>query len=1483
MASNEVNLKIRITDDNTLEIVGKKAKKAAAETEKLGRATDNTNRSRNNYNKTEKGVGQLTNNSTKAFSKQAGAINNGLVPAYATLAANVFAISAAFNVLSRAAEVRTLEEGFTRLGNTVGQTASLIAQSIVSITDGAVSIDEALRSAAAGFSAGFSTAEITGLAEVAKNASIALGRDLGDSLSRLTRGVAKLEPEILDELGIFIRLDDAAEKYAQQLGVAASSLTVTQRRQAFLNEALAQGQRKFAAVAGSVDPNPFNQLAASFQNLTQTLLTFVNVALGPMINLLAGNTVALVGVLTLFGTTVAKAALPGLTQLSEKSRDLSEQQLKVAESSAKSAAAQVKASQKAVQSVNLLGKSTGFGALQKKISKGKASTEELQKAIKSLQVSETRRAKNLEAEHVKDRARKEEELNSIRQLRAETEKLLSAKEGTLKRQIQAKGAERTARTEGRLADSIEDISMGGPIEGFKKAQEEMKRYNSRTKATMRSNGQFTKGLSGFTNILKNFPFYLKAASAGVRLFGAALINAIPFIGQIIFGLGLLLEGAIALAGKINLTSEAVKNFRAVTENLDKKVKQLNETNENLYENFLAAEGSALLLTDKLYETSEAAAEAAIEQLKTAQATAALNAKVQEIQNTYKVAAGVTDEFVTALTSFNKELATSEPGLLLTIGVALKSIFNTGLQAVINGVGGAVEYVSGKFDAFKTSIVEFMSGALEEFRTRFPAAAEFIGIVGTSVGNVVDDVQSGVGNLISSVAEGVDNALSSVKTAVEGMQENARKETFITELTNRIDELQEKAKGNDALNNILTGFLASIGGKDGLRAALETAIEQTGSLDEAMAVITARLANASRQVNATSDGLNNFGEQFTQTQQTAQKFLQTFEKQNPFTDLKRDISGAVTTLQQMSTAAKATNEITFAELIEKEAPQLESVFKTLGMSLEDLKSLGPTALDGLLEDVTEAYTLHETLKNRVDEAKAAVKELGAAFQFNKAKQELDRVVKLIKNGQELSFSNQFLDDGINRLKSDFELRRKFIRDEAELKKKVIDEEIKLQQKILEIRLKMAGLSPEQEAEVQTLISSLNDVTEARKEAIETDANTQILETTNKFLKDQVSLRKQIVSEIGDENQSIFARARLAGETDFSVTDEAGKVLDSGLTEKIAAMKELTSGMVQDLAKLGPDGEVAAAIATAGFTIAESFDQMFDVFGEEGATKMEKFGAAAAAVASSIGAVNSILQQQAQASIAKIDEQIAAEQKRDGKSKESVAKLNELEKRKEKIARKAFEMNKKMMIAQAIASTAAGVVGALGSKPWTPFNFAMAALVGAMGAAQVAIISSQSFQGGSGGGSSSGPSSISLGARKNSVDLARSQSARGELAYFRGESGIGGPENFKNAFAGYKNRAEGGNTAYMVGEQGPELFVPEMPGRIVANDDIAPAAPTNVSFNINTVDATGVEDLLVAQRGNIIGMIRQAANSYGQDFVEDVDTSVFTQSAGGVSRY
>jgi hypothetical protein len=45
------------------------------------------------------------------------------------------------------------------------------------------------------------------------------------------------------------------------------------------------------------------------------------------------------------------------------------------------------------------------------------------------------------------------------------------------------------------------------------------------------------------------------------------------------------------------------------------------------------------------------------------------------------------------------------------------------------------------------------------------------------------------------------------------------------------------------------------------------------------------------------------------------------------------------------------------------------------------------------------------------------------------------------------------------------------------------------------------------------------------------------------------------------------------------------------------------------------------------------------------------------------------------------------------------------------------------------------------------------------------------------------------------------------------------------------------------------------------------------------------MLTVQRGNIIGMIRTAANSYGQSFIEEIDTSTLQNNASamGVGRY
>ena len=226
---------------------------------------------------------------------------------------------------------------------------------------------------------------------------------------------------------------------------------------------------------------------------------------------------------------------------------------------------------------------------------------------------------------------------------------------------------------------------------------------------------------------------------------------------------------------------------------------------------------------------------------------------------------------------------------------------------------------------------------------------------------------------------------------------------------------------------------------------------------------------------------------------------------------------------------------------------------------------------------------------------------------------------------------------------------------------------------------------------------------------------------------------------------------------------------------------------------------------------------------------------------------------------------------------------MEAKKEKMARKAFEVNKKMQMAQIAISTATAVMQAM-ANPMDPTKIWAAMIIPgilALGAAQLAIVAGTSFQGGGSGGGGSMPASISAGERSNSVDV--SQKASGsELAGLRGgnTANIGGMPPTP-AFMGSKYRAAGGPTAgYVVGEQGPELFVPETSGRVVPNDEMRNSQPLNVNFTIQAIDSSNFTDALTTQRGNIIGMIREAANTYGETFLESVNDTAITTGNGKI---
>ena len=91
--------------------------------------------------------------------------------------------------------------------------------------------------------------------------------------------------------------------------------------------------------------------------------------------------------------------------------------------------------------------------------------------------------------------------------------------------------------------------------------------------------------------------------------------------------------------------------------------------------------------------------------------------------------------------------------------------------------------------------------------------------------------------------------------------------------------------------------------------------------------------------------------------------------------------------------------------------------------------------------------------------------------------------------------------------------------------------------------------------------------------------------------------------------------------------------------------------------------------------------------------------------------------------------------------------------------------------------------------------------------------------------------------------------------------------------FSGRASGGpvsaNTPYIVGERGPEMFVPNSSGSIVPNNQLssggsAMGGATNINFNINAVDAQGFDELLLSRKGLIIGTIQQAFRQQGRRF-------------------
>ncbi|MFH1273994.1 MAG: hypothetical protein ABIJ49_14320, partial [Pseudomonadota bacterium] len=107
--------------------------------------------------------------------------------------------------------------------------------------------------------------------------SAATGQDMGFMIDSLVKGVGRLSPMILDNLGIQVSLTEANEAYAASLGRSADSLTKAEQQTAVMNMTLQKLRENTAGM-----PDVADTAATGFSQITAELAN-VKTAIGEMI------------------------------------------------------------------------------------------------------------------------------------------------------------------------------------------------------------------------------------------------------------------------------------------------------------------------------------------------------------------------------------------------------------------------------------------------------------------------------------------------------------------------------------------------------------------------------------------------------------------------------------------------------------------------------------------------------------------------------------------------------------------------------------------------------------------------------------------------------------------------------------------------------------------------------------------------------------------------------------------------------------------------------------------------------------------------------------------------------------------------------------------------------------------------------------------------------------------------------------------------
>ena len=1473
-----------------LEVVTNKTKKLSKETDNLEKKRKKLTNTTDKYNRREKGAAQISSNSTKNFSKMQQSIDGGggsggLVRAYALLAANVFALSAAFGILSRASQVDTLIESMTQLEIVSGNSIRATARDLQAVTDNGLSMAESMRSVSLAMSAGFKTDTITELGEVARNAAVSLGRNMPDALDRIFRGIIKVEPELLDEIGLFIRVNEASALYASTLGIAAGDLTNFQKRQAFANEGIRQGTEKFKAFS-EIKTDPYSRLATSFADLTQSILSKLAPAIEFVVGLLADNPAVLTGAFAALAASLLRLVIPAMGSFTIAiANNAAEAKTAAAEQTAALQDRALKSQQANISSLELQKTELKGAVLSAKTSQSyKGRGDALKQANSQLAKAVGNEEKIAALENkssVLNKSRRKSNAAAIDKEQAAIAAEIKSRKEILKveRQItQARNNPASAIASGSKADldmqkalrkeitstGIANVAATAETQGFKAAMTSLTTQLNVAKTSAKQAGVSF----GF---LRQGLFMVSGAAVAAQV---ALTKLMMVLGPYIMAFTLLSPLIVFLVKKMGFFSEESKAMKEATKNADESMSVFAETVAHASEaiqgvNFTKARQGALALSKEIESTSK-------------DLVAMADATRDYYENT--------NDFVYFFTT--------------TLFRRLDHLTGVFSKKQIDQMKEFVNTLSNEANRAATSfaVLELIDGAGD-------SAEELVKVI-KAINEIAPDIAAAQENLSSAIDGAKDSARAFrdtfiVKTDVDQVLASFRQVTSALQLANISAQDINIAFGEiltrDDKTGAFTSPIAAIMTREHLAALKEIDKETDVDGKQRLAVleevelmyheqqkVLIMTKNELKRISQEQALYKSLLKESNLALEVNLQLTQTARKLN-IQMLKFDRDRAATNLHITTERLKELALIEdISELVGEEDIKNKSISQVLAAvnkqreySLSLVKEEMALATDQLKIDLqSEQNTLRRLQgQERLNSLQAKASQLALKReQFagsGSTKLSLANQIKSINIDEtarrKTAKQRENLEKTISKIKFDI------VKAELNVLKRKLETEQSIAQLVFFTALQQGTATKEQRdtwrqinidvGKITDDLTAVSDAASTAAQAITQAFANEGAEFTNKILQAVEKIKGVDVG--GEQFNTLFAGQGLNAA--FEETDEKGDPVLKKSERQAAALnlvEERYMKMSRDITELlGEDGVLLAAITNVTANMIDLGQNFAMAFDPEGTTT-SKIAAVATAAAGAIQQVMALTAASAQQGQQEMDKLIKAEQKRDGKSKESLAKIASMEKKKEAMKRKAFEQNKKLMLAQAVMATAAAVSTALVGPPGLPWSAIMAGMAAALGLAQVSIIKGMTYQGGGSGGTTA-PSTISVGKRDNKIDIAKGATA-GESSYLRGGMGVGSSgNNFRPAAAGMKSYASGGEI--LVGERGPEVISPMAPVEVTPNDKIG--GTSNVNFTINAVDAAGVEDLLTAQRGNIIGMIREAANEHGQEFMEEVNTGAY----------